>query len=126
MSGTVEGGLKASKTNREKYGEDYYKEMGRRGGMNGHTGGFANNPELARRAGAKGGKYSRRGESLQKKLDEIFNEYIRTQIEEGKSLHHIAQKIGVSDYTVKKFALRHELIVGYTPQKNYHELNKNA
>ena len=126
MSGSRIGGLKAAKTNKERYGKDYYSEMGRKGGMNGHTGGFANNPELARRAGAKGGRYSRRGESLQKKLDEVFNEYITTQIESGKSLHYIAQKIGVSDYTVKRFALRHNLIVGYTPQKNYHELNKKS
>lgn len=126
MSGNRDGGLKAAKTNKERYGKDYYSEMGRKGGMNGHTGGFASNPELARRAGAKGGSYSRRGESLQKKLDEVFDEYIRNQIDEGRSLHYIAKKIGVSDYTVKRFALRHNLIVGYTPQKNYHELNKKS
>lgn len=36
-------------------------QMGRLGGQNGHTGGFAANPALARIAGAKGGSISRRG-----------------------------------------------------------------
>jgi len=36
-------------------------QMGRVGGQNGHTGGFAANPELARIAGRKGGTISRRG-----------------------------------------------------------------
>ena len=34
--------------------------IGAKGGRNGHTGGFASNPALARIAGAKGGKKSRR------------------------------------------------------------------
>ena len=61
MAGTKLGGLKASETNRNKYGNDFYKRIGRIGGKNGHTGGFASNPELARLAGAKGGRISRRG-----------------------------------------------------------------
>ena len=60
MSGTVAGGKKAAKTNRERYGKDFYVENGRKGGQNGHTGGFYSNPELARIAGAKGGRKSRR------------------------------------------------------------------
>ena len=35
--------------------------IGRKGGKNGHTGGFAANPALARIAGAKGGRISHRG-----------------------------------------------------------------
>lgn len=61
MSGTKAGGLKAAQTNRRKYGDDYYSRMGRKGGQMGHTGGFADNPALARIAGAKGGRISRRG-----------------------------------------------------------------
>ena len=61
MAGTKLGGLKASKANKEKYGDDFYKRIGAIGGRNGHTGGFASNPELARLAGAKGGRISRRG-----------------------------------------------------------------
>lgn len=64
MAGTKIGGKKASTTNREKYGSDFYREIGRKGGRNGHTGGFAANPELARIAGAKGGRLSRRGKAL--------------------------------------------------------------
>jgi general stress protein YciG len=63
MAGTVAGGKKAAKTNKAKYGDDYYSELGRKGGKNGHTGGFASNPELARIAGAKGGRISKRGKA---------------------------------------------------------------
>ena len=64
--GTKAGGLKASATNREKHGEDFYQRIGRIGGKAGHTGGFAANPELARIAGAKGGKISKRGPAKNK------------------------------------------------------------
>lgn len=61
MAGTLQGGLKAAKTNKEKYGENFYATIGAKGGRNGHTGGFYNNSELARKAGAIGGRKSRRG-----------------------------------------------------------------
>lgn len=61
MAGTRAGGLKAAKTNRIKNGPDFYSRIGRKGGKNGHTGGFATNPDLARIAGRKGGLKSRRG-----------------------------------------------------------------
>lgn len=61
MAGTKAGGKKAAQTNMEKYGADFYSRLGRKGGRNGHTGGFASNPELAREAGRKGGRISRRG-----------------------------------------------------------------
>lgn len=60
MSGTVAGALKTAKKNKELYGEDYYSRIGRTGGLKGHTGGFYNNPELARRAGKLGGHKSTR------------------------------------------------------------------
>ena len=60
MTGTKAGGLKAAKTNKELHGDDFYRNIGRKGGQNGHTGGFASNPELARIAGAVGGHKSRR------------------------------------------------------------------
>lgn len=60
MAGTVEGGKLAAKKNKEKYGEDFYKNIGSIGGKLGHTGGFAANRELARIAGAKGGRISRK------------------------------------------------------------------
>ena len=127
MSGTIEGGLKASKTNRALYGENYYREMGRRGGMSGHTGGFASNKELARRAGAKGGRSSRRAGGIQSKLDEVFKNYIELEFEKGSSIHYIAQRIGVSDQTIKRFAIRHNLLGGdYTPIKNYWQNQDNS
>ena len=56
----ITGGLKAAKTNKLKYGKDFYARIGAKGGRNGHRKGFAVNPALARIAGAKGGKKSRR------------------------------------------------------------------
>lgn len=61
MSGTIAGGIKARNTNYKLHGRDFYRKIGQKGSQNGHTGGFASNPELARRAGAKGGRISRRG-----------------------------------------------------------------
>jgi general stress protein YciG len=61
MTGTKTGGQKAAATNILKHGKDFYKRIGAKGGRNGHTGGFAANPELARIVGAKGGRISRRG-----------------------------------------------------------------
>lgn len=60
MAGTKVGGMKAAATNKAKHGSDFYAKIGAKGGRNGHTGGFAANPELARVAGAKGGRISRR------------------------------------------------------------------
>lgn len=61
MAGTRAGCLKAAKTNKIKNGPDSYSRIGRKGGKNGHTGGFASNPDLARIAGRKGGLKSKRG-----------------------------------------------------------------
>lgn len=67
MAGTKAGGQKAAATNKARYGEDFYAKIGRVGGKKGTTGGFAANPELAKLAGAKGGKISRRGKSKDSK-----------------------------------------------------------
>lgn len=40
MAGTKIGGLRAAKTNKEKYGPEFYKKIGSKGGKLGHTGGF--------------------------------------------------------------------------------------
>lgn len=60
MAGTREGGKAAAKRNIEKYGPNFYAEIGRKGGKNGRTGGFFANRDLAREAGRKGGRISRR------------------------------------------------------------------
>ena len=66
LAGTKAGGFKAAQTNKIKYGYDFYAEIGRKGGRNGHMGGFAANPELARIAGRKGGLKSKRGPAKKK------------------------------------------------------------
>ena len=66
MAGNKAGGLKAKITNLERYGKDFYRNIGRRGGQNGRTGGFYANRELARIAGAKGGRISKRGPAKRK------------------------------------------------------------
>lgn len=63
MSGTKSGGIKTRETMYQRHGKDFYREIGRKGGQNGHTGGFAANRELAKIAGSKGGKISKRGKA---------------------------------------------------------------
>ena len=69
MVQTKAGGKKTAQTIKEKWGEDFYREIGRKGGKNGHTGGFASNVigrdgltgyQRARIAGKKGGTISKR------------------------------------------------------------------
>ena len=69
MVQTREGGRKTAQTIKEKWGTDFYREIGRKGGKNGHTGGFASDvigrdgltgKERARIAGKKGGTISKR------------------------------------------------------------------
>ena len=60
MAGTKTGGKTAAATNKAKYGDDFYARIGAMGGKKGRTGGFFANRELARIAGAKGGRISRR------------------------------------------------------------------
>lgn len=74
MPGTKAGGAKAAATNKAKYGDDFYRNIGKKGGsVLGTAGGFASNIvgkdgltgyERARIAGAKGGSISRRGPAV--------------------------------------------------------------
>lgn len=84
MSGTKLGGIRAAETNKKKYGREFYANIGRKGGRNGHTGGFASEtpgkdgltgPERAKVAGAKGGVISRRGPAKNKKEPHIEDEW---------------------------------------------------
>ena len=70
MSGSKIGGIKAALTNKKKHGSDFYARIGRKGGQNGHTGGFAANPELAKLAGQKGGMSRAKIEQIRKELAE--------------------------------------------------------
>jgi general stress protein YciG len=61
MAGTEMGGRKAAATNKQRYGLNFYEQIGRKGGKISRGGGFAVNRELAVEAGRRGGKASRRG-----------------------------------------------------------------
>lgn len=63
MAGTIEGARKAKARIIARYGEDYFKKIGHKGGSISRGGGFAADHELAARAGRIGGRISRRGPS---------------------------------------------------------------
>lgn len=97
MAGSIIGGRKARDTNLEKYGKDFYANIGRKGGKNGHTGGFASDKvgrdgltgyERARVAGKKGGQLSKRGPAINlstAKIAKIRAELAEAEVEELKS-----------------------------------------
>jgi len=69
MSGSVIGGKKAAKRNKEKYGDNFYELIGSKGGKKGKTGGFASTAigkdgltgrQRACKVGVLGGTVSRR------------------------------------------------------------------
>lgn len=60
MAGTVAGGKQAAATNKQRYGMNFYVVIGGQGGKASTTGGFAQNRELAKMAGQRGGRASRR------------------------------------------------------------------
>jgi general stress protein YciG len=64
MAGTKDGGKAAAATNKAKYGSDFYAKIGAIGGVKGRTGGFYANRELAREAGRRGGRISRRTKKI--------------------------------------------------------------
>jgi general stress protein YciG len=61
MAGTKAGAAKAALTNKKRYGEEFYKTIGKKGGISPKTkpAGFAANRELAKIAGKKGGSTPR-------------------------------------------------------------------
>lgn len=60
MPGTRIGGIRAAKTNKKRYGKNFYNRIGALGGLKSTGGGFAANPELARIAGKRGGMAKRK------------------------------------------------------------------
>ena len=74
ISGTKAGGKAAAKTNKERYGKDFYKINGAKGGKKSRDGGFASSKQCdcelieevhghQRCAGIKGGLKSRHGKA---------------------------------------------------------------
>lgn len=63
MAGTKEGGKKAALTNKLRHGDSFYANIGAKGGKACVRKGFGSNLELAKTAGAKGGRNSRRGKA---------------------------------------------------------------
>ena len=57
---TKSGGSKVRQTIEERYGKDYWRKIGSKGGKATGMKGFALNPELARIASKKGGTKSTR------------------------------------------------------------------
>lgn len=100
MAGTKAGGKKAAATNKARHGEGFYARIGRKGGKNGHIGGFAANPELARKAGAKGGKLSRRGPTVKMKK---YEQSMLLLYAKGTSMADIARELGLPYYVVNYY-----------------------
>lgn len=76
MSGNKIGGIRAAKTNKAKYGDNFYREIGAKGGRNSSTGGFASDivgkdgltgRERAAILAKKSGRMGKRGYKLIKK-----------------------------------------------------------
>lgn len=106
MAGTREGGLKAAATNKKKYGEDFYKIQGAKGGHNGHTSGFKRGSALAREAGAKGGRASRRSPTVRGLKARADAEKIRERIEAGEPVGEVAADYNLSVTSIRLIARR--------------------
>lgn len=72
MAGTLDGVKKAAATNKARHGDNFYAEIGRKGGIRSSTGGFADLKvgkdgltgwQRAKIAGRKGGLVSKRGKA---------------------------------------------------------------
>lgn len=96
MPGTKLGGLKCAAINKKR-DPDFYRKIGRLGGIAGNTGGFASNHTLAQLAGAKGGRISKRGKSEKTVLKAKRAKELLAQ---GVSIGDIAKEIGVTNSTV--------------------------
>lgn len=99
MAGTLKGGKKAAQKCMNKFGKDYYKDIGRIGGSHSRKGGFASEKigkdgltgsQRAKIAGALGGRKGRRApakfpkdlsdliEKHPSRLNNLLKDYIET------------------------------------------------
>ena len=78
MAGTTIGGAKCAKTNKAKYGENYYKNIGSIGGKAKVPKGFAlMDAEKLSEVSRKGGRISRRGMGIKSEVVEIEAETVK-------------------------------------------------
>lgn len=78
--GTREGGLHAAETNRRIHGDDFYRNIGRTGGLISRGGGFAAMPkEKVRAAGRKGGSASHRGPDIKPRKRSVNKQPVEEQ-----------------------------------------------
>lgn len=88
MAGNREGGFKTRDTNMKRHGKDFYRKMGRAGGLAPHPEGrgFQLMDEKKRsEAGRKGGKTSKRGKAKREAWQE-YEELQHTVEPEGESI----------------------------------------
>lgn len=100
MAGSKAGGLKARETNLKRHGKDFYKRIGHIGGQNGHTGGFAANPALARLAGEKGGRNSHRGAGRER-IENV--KQAKEMYKAGIEIPEIAKKLNRAQSTIYQY-----------------------
>lgn len=70
MAGTVNGGRKAAATNKQRYGPNFYPQIGRKGGKISRGSAFGNDRNYAVAMGRLGGKASRRRKQQNPERDE--------------------------------------------------------
>lgn len=107
MPGTKTGGEQARDTNYRKYGRDFYRVQGAKGGAASRTGGFgagAAGKELARRAGAIGGAISRRGKALTPRQKDIVKRNYIANYQPAREKY--AARFEESDMQVSKLSKR--------------------
>ena len=103
MAGTKEGGLHTKETVLAKYGEDYYKKMGSKGGsVTGIAKGFALfNKEKLLEVSRRGGKNGKRGKSDNYKILDENEAEIMSKLDSGMTKADIILYYGVSAYTLR-------------------------
>lgn len=96
MSGSRIGGAKAAAANLKK-DPDFYRKIGRLGGIAGNTGGFASNPKLAKLAGARGGHLSKRGKDPKRTMRA---KRAQALYKEGWTIEQLTNEFNVTKSTI--------------------------
>ena len=116
MSGTRSGGLEAAKTNKAKYGDDFYSRIGATGGRNGHTGGFAygDNGKKFGRAGGYMSRRSRRIKRGERLRNDEYNELVPLAI---RALGTLRLNLFLTKQTSKATLTHRRIDVCNTPNR---------